>query len=666
MDKIAHSASIRRKLTVLIVLLLVAVSIGIGAFAYYQAHNAARKQLVENAPIVARFGANQIANKLEIYLVAVEGIAKRQELRSMDWELQKPVLKQETARLRLLDMGIVFPNGNVLYESGNRANFDGRDFVNKAFSGTTVHSGIEILQPAGRPVMYVASPLRGDDNRTVSVLVAQIDAEWISLISDNMMYGANGYSLIIDENGTIIGHHDRELVNGQRNFQREAETNPDYRAYAAMFTRMIAGESAYEEFSFEGVGRFFGFAPIGKTGWALAVGSDKNNVFKPIERMRQWIIIVSLLFIFTGIVFAYFVARSITTPVLNAVDVIKTLSDGNLTGRISVKSSDEVGTMARHFNAFLEKMHSLIGDIARNASDLSVGSEEMSVSATTFSENAQNQAASAEQISATIEEVSAGIENINSESLDQYRSLGEFIGHMEALYENMKQMGNNLKETLSISNIIAFTAKSSEKSLHAMTDSMVSILNSSKEMTGIVDIINDISEQINLLSLNAAIEAARAGDAGRGFAVVADEISKLADQTATSIKEIDKFIHQNNEQIDKGQTSVNSASATITEVIESVNRISEMMNDLGTFMQKQLDVNEKVNAEALRMRQRSEEMKNATEEQKNAISEIVRSIASINENTQANASGAQELAGTVEKLSNMAEDLKRDVDYFKV
>lgn len=227
-------------------------------------------------------------------------------------------------------------------------------------------------------------------------------------------------------------------------------------------------------------------------------------------------------------------------------------------------------------------------------------------------------------------------------------------------------MSDSSEQTLLISNEISGIAKSSGESLNAMTDSMSNILESSKEMTGIVDIINDISEQINLLSLNAAIEAARAGEAGRGFAVVADEISKLADQTASSIREIDKFIHQNKLQIDRGQASVTSAGVTIGEVIKKVNRITEMMARFSSMMINQLKENEAVNTEALSMRKRSEEMKTATEEQKNAINEIVRSITSINDGTQANAAGAKEVAVMVDKLSVMAENLRMDVDFFKV
>ncbi|MCU0845367.1 MAG: methyl-accepting chemotaxis protein [Spirochaetes bacterium] len=190
---------------------------------------------------------------------------------------------------------------------------------------------------------------------------------------------------------------------------------------------------------------------------------------------------------------------------------------------------------------------------------------------------------------------------------------------------------------------------------------MQKIGESSKEMTGIVEIINGISDQINLLSLNATIEAARAGEAGRGFAVVADEISKLADRTADSLKEIDKLIKGNNSEIGSGLRNVDETVGVIRSIIEGVNTISSMMESLTEQMRVQQAINVDVNAEAAKVKQRSDEIKNSTEEQKTAVTEIVRSVASVNELTQSYAMGAERLSKSARNVESVADSLKKQV-----
>lgn len=223
-------------------------------------------------------------------------------------------------------------------------------------------------------------------------------------------------------------------------------------------------------------------------------------------------------------------------------------------------------------------------------------------------------------------------------------------------------MKNEINNALQLTDAIETHARSGAELLNGMKTSIGNIHVSSKEMTSIVKIIKDISDQINLLSFNAAIEAARAADAGRGFAVVADEITKLADRTSISVKEIESLINANDKEIQKGMISVEQTVDTLSGIINGVNAINTMVQVLADYMKQQLDVNAVVAEEAGLVKARSEEIRNAAEEQKNATGEIVKSVAGINELTQANASGALKITESADAVLSMSDILKSRVE----
>jgi methyl-accepting chemotaxis protein len=340
------------------------------------------------------------------------------------------------------------------------------------------------------------------------------------------------------------------------------------------------------------------------------------------------------------------------------------VAGGDLRSLVDTGSLDECGDLARAFNDFAARIRGVIADVKDMANQLAASSEELSASALSFSDSAQNQAAATEEMTASIEEISAGMDGVAAGAGEQHTSMSMLMERMKELSEAMQEMGGRVQDSMRLSVDISTKARTGEDSLRQMHESMNKIGASSREMTGIIKIINDISDQINLLSLNAAIEAARAGDAGRGFAVVADEISKLADQTAASIKEIDSLISVNEREIERGMLNVNETVGVIGTIISGVSSIGGVMDAIYESTEKQLGINENVNRDAEVVKGRSDEIANATGEQKIAITEIVRSISSINELTQAIASGSEEMSGNSEEMAGMAETLKAKVGYF--
>ena len=311
-----------------------------------------------------------------------------------------------------------------------------------------------------------------------------------------------------------------------------------------------------------------------------------------------------------------------------------------------------------------QKTADILQSIQQTVKKLEDSSENLSTTSQSFSSNAQNQAASAEEITATIEEISAGVENISVNTEHQYDTIGSLIIKMDEFSKDIEKMQNDIKEMLQLTETISKDAETGDKNLKQMDESMMTISGSSDEMTNIIGIINDISDQINLLSLNAAIEAARAGDAGRGFAVVADEISKLADKTSESVKDIGSLINSNETEIGKGKGNVTETVKTIKRILEGVSSINDMMNTISSHINSQADSNNVINENTEEVRVISENIKAATDEQKLASAEIVKSIGAINELSQANAAGSELIAGSAQNISKIAEQLREEVDTF--
>jgi methyl-accepting chemotaxis protein len=552
------------------------------------------------------------------------------------------------------DPGTIFAStsegvqGKSLRELGFHDNLEAAETGNMHFS-EPVASSI-----TGKPVIMITTPIL-DGNRTIGILVLPVELSGlVQEIVKKVKIGKTGYLLITDGEYNIIGHPDPSMV------LKNLKGTPLGDAMKTKKTDLLIEYFDGDKRNLLYKSRDF------QTGFIIGSHIQVSDIEENVWKTEIVLIGITIAGILAVGLFLFLIIRRKVRPLVLYQDTFDRISEGDLTRSITVTSTDEIGIITSKLSIFMNRLKNTIGDIKEIADELASSSEEMSSSTESFSENAQSQASSAEEITATVEEVSAGIENISTGSAEQSEILNDLMQSMKELSGTINEMNEQVMKASSTSQDIEGRAREGEDSLVKLNSSMESIQKSSEEITGIVSIINDISEQINLLSLNASIEAARAGEQGRGFAVVADEISKLADQTAQSLKEIDRNIRQNNEEINQGLSGATDTSRSMQSIIQGVTEISAMMSSFYATMNSQLEANEEVNRKVERAQTRSEEIRNATSEQKTATSEIVRSIGTINELTQANASGAEEMTANAHSVSNLADTLKQAVDFFSL
>ncbi len=398
------------------------------------------------------------------------------------------------------------------------------------------------------------------------------------------------------------------------------------------------------------------------------VASDFHDEYI-VESRTDWITIFIIVLInLGGMAGTFFLSRKILQPLLEVNHALYDISagEGDLTVHLKVKTKDEVGELAINFNRFVKKIRDVVGNIVQISLQLASASEQMSRTTEKLSDNTDQEAKNIMGITDSIQDVSGEVDHIAKDSNTQFDNLSQFLTSLRSLKEDLHIMGETMSETFSLTEEIASHAKSGETALSGLHNSMKEIHDSSGKIFNVLDLIHGISEQTNLLALNASIEAARAGEAGRGFAVVADEISKLADQTAQSLKEIDNLIKLNNQETTTGMEKTEQVVSTIGMIVQSLATINTRINDITGKMQSQIETNDKIYNLSEQVQNMSDGIKNSTSKQQQTMQSILQSVQQIRNFAQQNSSGVSEMAQNSKEISKMASDLKNKVDFFKV
>lgn len=328
--------------------------------------------------------------------------------------------------------------------------------------------------------------------------------------------------------------------------------------------------------------------------------------------------------ILLSILLGMFISSLISRPLQKLVEVVGKVANGDLTQASGIESLDEAGQLAKSVDSMVDGLRNTVSGIMENAQNLSASAQQISASSEELASGNASQANSAQAISELFRELSAAI---------------------HAVAVNTEQASELAERSMSIAQDGGEVIRNSMDSMAHVSNQMVKLEQDSQQIGSIIEVIEDIADQTNLLALNAAIEAARAGEQGRGFAVVADEVRKLAERSSEATKQITSIIKGMQGNTRESVTMVQESSRFSQKTGESFQQISSMVNNAGAKVS---------------------EIAAASEEQAAQASEVMQSVESISAATEEAAAASQEMASTAQTLASIAVEMQDSVAWFKL
>ena len=648
--------NIRNKFLIPTILLII-VGMGVSTtISYIKSKNALSEALLENIQQRTSSTATNLASwirdrQLDLRSWSHEEVYIKSTKTSIIGKAARVSANEKLARLQAEygyyeDICLAGENGMVIAANTDKIigkiNVKDREYYKTAISGDTYVSDVSLSRNTGNPVFFVSTPVtNGKQIKGVLFGVVSID-HFSKRFIDNIKLGQTGYAFAIDKTGMLIAHPDKSKI------MKENFSKFDFGK------QMLSQKNGLFTYKHEGVRNKLAFKTIEGQDWLVGVNVPEAEILAPVKSLGQMNLLVAASVIVIAAVLIYFVTATVVNPINRVVAGLQDAAegDGDLTKRIEVNSTDEVGELARWFNTFTEKIQYIIAEVAQNAQNLTHSSKALAGIAGHLSDSASQTSGKAITVSAASEQMSTTISSA--------------AGIMDETANNLNIVASGAEEmTATISEIAGNTEKGrqiAEEAVGQTTHATMQIQDlgdAAVKIGKVVETITEISEQVNLLALNATIEAARAGEAGKGFAVVANEIKELAMQTATASGEI-------KQQIEGIQSSTQGTVTEINNIANVVGQVNELVSTIAAAVEEQSVTTRDIAGNVARASEGVGEVNTTIAEGSTAANAIAADIADVTQAADEMTNASSQVNASSTELSELAEKLNTMVNQFKV
>ena len=654
--------SIKTKLVVMILAMLLITNTIISLVSALASLRSINNLLSNTMTELASTTAQSISNEIMGYELMMDEIGSMAMLSDAEVseEEKMATVKEKVAKYGFIEGDIVDLKTGKAW--GDGADYSAEKWFQQAAAGNTYLSD-PVKLANGELAFVLASPVWKDSNAAngiYAVLFFDVPATKLQDLVAEIDFSNGASAYVITSTGVTIAHSTNySLVEEQSNTIEGAKTDSALSVLADIETKMIAGETGFDKYTYGGVEKFAAYAPITiSDGWSLNINAPSSDFLSETYFTMAFIAFVVLAVLIAGAIVAYIAASKITNPIIACSKRLEQLAEGDLqTEMPAVKAQyetkvllDSTATLLSNMKAFAEDTDYILNSVADG--DLTVSSRNREAYVGDFNSvlvslesivaklnfTMQRIGESSEQVNGGAEQVSAGAQALSQGATEQASSIQELAATIEEISDRVKINAQHSQQASIKAGQVGRDMIASNEKMKQMIKAMSEISESSDQIGKIIKSIEDISMQTNILALNAAVEAARAGEAGKGFAVVAEEVRSLAGKSAEAAKTTTTLIEDSIAAIEHGTQIANETAEFIMQTVTSTQEVVATMDE----------INE------------------ASQQQAQAITQVTVGMDQISSVVQTNSATAEESAAASEELSSQSHLMRELIAQFKV